>query len=173
MFYVELDSDEWFNIKFSFCLMRLMCLGEKDMVSSSFFSLLISQWRKGRLFGSTHSWTVSFQNRGSRTLLEVGDAANKARGWMRPNAVPAVKVNYVIAPRPLAAPALWFLIPIRHNDGWFHIPGIFGLIWMIKEKEIYVPDTCQLAIIIADICIMSFPKNLKALCLWKSTPDRE
>lgn len=38
MFYVELDSDERFNIKLSFCLMRPMCLGEKDKVFFFFYS---------------------------------------------------------------------------------------------------------------------------------------
>lgn len=63
--------------------------------------------------------------------------------------------------------------PLDIIMGWLHIPGTFGLIWMIKENEIYVPDTCQLAIIMACIYIMSSSKNLKAPCLWKLISDQE
>lgn len=63
--------------------------------------------------------------------------------------------------------------PLDVIMGWLHIPGTFGLIWMIKENEMYVPDTCQLAIIIACIYIMYFSMNLKAPCLWKSIFDWE
>ena len=72
----------------------------------------------------------------------------------------------------LSAPVFGSLMPsLGIMMGWLHIPGTFGLIWMIKENQMYVLDTCQLAIIIVCISIMS--KDFKTPCLWKSICDRE
>lgn len=88
--------------------------------------------------------------------------------------VPAVEGNWRLLLLLLSAPVFGSSVPsLGIMMGWLHIPGTFGLIWMIKENQMCVLDTCQLAVIIICISIMSFSKNFKAPCLWKSIYDRE
>jgi hypothetical protein len=71
----------------------------------------------------------------------------------------------------LTTPVFESLVPIRHYDGLPFPSDIWP--YLDKENKIHVPDTCQLAIVIACIYIMSFCKDLKAPFLWKSISDLE
>lgn len=133
---------------------------------SFLFPFILSvQWRKDHFLCNTCCWAKSEQWLILDGGVPVGCSWRVSPWW---------KETWRLLLLLLSAPVFGSSVPsLGIMMGWLHIPGTFGLIWMIKENQMCVLDTCQLAIIIVCISIMSFSKNFKAPCLWKYIYDRE
>lgn len=155
MFYVELDSDEWINIKLSFCTMRWSAWKERVRSIPFYTQQSVKKRPLALQYTLPRQERTAAEPRPSGGFLPVKPAAESCPSGRRElnNCSCRRSQHLCLDPQ----------YPLGIMMGWLHIFGTFGLIWMIKENEIYFPDTCRLAITIACIYIMPFSKISKPL----------